>query len=54
LFSLLNFFKIAFFNAGVPSTAVYFVSPSLIALMAAFLTLIGVSNSGSPAPSPTT
>ena len=34
----------------MPSTAVYFVSPFLIALIAAFLILIGVSKSGSPAP----
>ena len=42
----------AFFKAGVPSTAVYLVSPSLIALMAASLILFGVSKSGSPAPRP--
>ena len=42
----------AFFKAGVPSTAVYFVSPFLIALIAAFLIFIGVSKSGSPAPRP--
>ena len=54
LFSLLNLSTIAFFKAGVPSTAVYFVSPLLIALIAAFLILSGVSKSGSPAPSPIT
>ena len=45
---------IASFNAVVPSTAVYLVSPSLIALMAACLILSGVSKSGSPAPRPIT
>jgi hypothetical protein len=45
---------IASFNAGVPSTAVYLVSPSLIALIAACLILSGVSKSGSPAPRPIT
>src|SRR6056300_1461440 len=40
----------AFFKAGVPSTAVYFVSPLLIAAIAACLMLSGVSKSGSPAP----
>ena len=54
LFSLLNLFTIAFFNSGVPSTAVYFVSPLLIASMADFLILSGVSKSGSPAPNPIT
>jgi hypothetical protein len=54
LFSLLNFSTIAFFKAGVPSTAVYLVSPSLIALIAACLILSGVSKSGSPAPRPIT
>ena len=39
---------------GVPSTAVYLVSPLLIALIAAFLILSGVSKSGSPAPNPIT
>src|SRR5215470_1129755 len=34
----------------MPSTFVYFVLPSLIALMAASLMLSGVSKSGSPAP----
>ena len=38
----------------MPSTAVYFVSPLLIALIAAFLILSGVSKSGSPAPRPIT
>ena len=47
-------FTIAFFKEGVPSTAVYFVSPSLIAFIAALLTLSGVSKSGSPAPNPIT
>ena len=54
LFSFLNFATIAFFNAGVPSTAVYLVSPSLMAFIAASLILSGVSKSGSPAPSPIT
>jgi hypothetical protein len=49
-----KFFYIAFFKAGVPSTAVYLVSPSLIALIAACLILSGVSKSGSPAPRPIT
>ena len=39
IFSLLNLLTIAFFKAGVPSTAVYFVSPLLIALIAAFIML---------------
>ena len=42
----------AFFSSGIPSTAVYFVCPSLIALIAASLICEGVSKSGSPAPSP--
>ena len=50
----MNFPTTAFFNAGVPSTAVYFVSPFLMALIAAFLILFGVSKSGSPAPRPIT
>ncbi len=54
LFSFLNFLIIAFFKAGVPSTAVYLVSPPLIAFIAAFLILFGVSKSGSPAPRPIT
>ena len=54
LFSFLNFSTIAFFKACVPSTAVYFVSPSFIALIAACLILSGVSKSGSPAPKPIT
>jgi len=54
LFSLLNLLTIAFFKAGVPSTAVYFVSPLLIASIAAFFIFSGVSKSGSPAPSPIT
>ena len=49
-FSLLNLFIIASLSLGVPSTAVYLVSPLLIASIAAFLTLLGVSKSGSPAP----
>ena len=54
LFSLSNFSTIAFFKAGVPSTAVYLVSPSLMACIAASLILSGVSKSGSPAPNPIT
>src|SRR5262245_20567777 len=38
----------------MPSTAVYFVSPRLIASTAACLILSGVSKSGSPAPRPMT
>ena len=38
----------------MPSTAVYLVSPSLIAFIAASLILSGVSKSGSPAPRPIT
>ena len=38
----------------MPSTAVYLVWPSLIALMAAFLMFCGVSKSGSPAARPIT
>ena len=45
---------IAFFSSGVQSTAVYFVSPLLIALIAAFFIFNGVSKSGSPAPRPIT
>src|SRR5690242_17325944 len=44
----------ASFSSGMPSTAVYLVWPSRIALMAASLMLSGVSKSGSPAPSPIT
>ena len=40
----------ASFKAAVPSTAVYLVSPSLMAFIAACLILSGVSKSGSPAP----
>ena len=54
LFSFLNFLIIAFLSAGVPSTAVYFVSPDFIAFIAALLMLSGVSKSGSPAPKPIT
>jgi len=53
-FSRLNFSIIAFLSLGVPSTAVYLVSPALIAAIAAFLILSGVSKSGSPAPNPIT
>src|SRR3569833_559106 len=44
----------ASFNSGIPSTAVYLVLPSWIALIAACLMLSGVSKSGSPAPRPIT
>ena len=44
----------ASFRAGVPSTAVYLVSPFLIASIAASFILSGVSKSGSPAPRPIT
>ena len=54
LFSLLNFSTIAFLRAGVPSTAVYFVSPPLMALIAASFILSGVSKSGSLPPKPIT
>ena len=40
----------SYLSSGVPSTAVYFVSPLLIALIAAFFIFSGVSKSGSPAP----
>ena len=50
----MNFAWIAFFKAGVPSTAVYLVSPLFIASIAASLILSGVSKSGSPAPNPIT
>ena len=43
---------IACFKAGVPSTAVYLVSPDFIASIAANLIFSGVSKSGSPAPRP--
>ena len=41
-------------SSGMPSTAVYLVWPSLIALIAASLMFWGVSKSGSPAPRPIT
>ena len=41
-------------QSGMPSTAVYLVSPRWIASIAAFLMLSGVSKSGSPAPRPIT
>src|SRR5690606_28681914 len=41
-------------SSGMPATGVYFVSPRLIASMAACLILSGVSKSGSPAPRPIT
>ncbi len=44
----------ACFSSGMPSTAVYLVLPSRIALMAASLMCSGVSKSGSPAPRPMT
>ena len=47
-FSRLNLATIASFSLGVPSTAVYLVSPAQIALIAASFTLSGVSKSGSP------
>ena len=46
--------QIASFSSGVPSTLVYLVRPSRIALMPASLTWSGVSKSGSPAPRPIT
>ena len=51
-FSRLNLSTIACLSAGVPSTAVYLVSPDLIASIAANLIFSGVSKSGSPAPRP--
>ncbi len=50
LLSFLNFSIIAAFNSSVPPTGVYFVNPSLIALIAASLIFSGVSKSGSPTP----
>src|ERR1700679_371863 len=41
-------------SSGMPSTAVYLVWPSRIALIPASLMLSGASKSGSPAPSPMT
>src|ERR1700675_3047807 len=41
-------------NSGVPLAGVYFVNPSLSALIAASLMCCGVSKSGSPAPKPQT
>src|SRR5580698_3614078 len=41
-------------SSGMPSTAVYLVWPSLMALIAASLMFWGVSKSGSPAASPIT
>jgi hypothetical protein len=46
--------QIACLSAGVPSTAVYLVSPARMARMPASLMLSGVSKSGSPAPRPMT
>ena len=42
----------ACFSSGMPSTAVYFVSPRRMAAIAASLMLSGVSKSGSPAARP--
>src|SRR5262245_50595255 len=53
-FSRLNLAQIACFSSGIPSTSVYLVLPSIMALMAACLMLSGVSKSGSPAPRPMT
>ena len=50
----MNFLQIASFNSSVPEAGVYFVTPSWIALIAAWLILSGVLKSGSPAPNPTT
>src|ERR1700761_721708 len=44
----------ASFSSGMPSTVVYLVLPSRMALMAASLMLSGVSKSGSPAARPMT
>ena len=44
-----NLLIIACLVAMIPSTAVYLVCPSLIALIAACLIISGVSKSGSPA-----
>src|SRR5205085_2227637 len=54
LFSRLNLAAMAARSSGMPSTAVYLVWPSLMALIAACLMLSGVSKSGSPAASPIT
>ena len=48
-FSRLNLAQMAAFSSGMPSGSVYFVLPALMASMAAFLILSGVSKSGSPA-----
>ena len=50
----MNFLDIAAFNSFVPEAGVYFVNPSLIALIAASQIFSGVLKSGSPAPNPTT
>ena len=49
LLSFLSLSIIACFNSGIPSTAVYFVKPSFMAVIAASLMGLGVSKSGSPA-----
>src|ERR1700744_4661394 len=54
LFSRLNFLAMASRSWGMPSTAVYLVSPRRMAAMAASLMLSGVSKSGSPAARPIT
>src|SRR5436190_110190 len=41
-------------SSGMPADGVYFVKPSLRALIAASLMCCGVSKSGSPAPKPQT
>src|SRR6185312_11428826 len=53
-FSRLNLAAMASFSSGVPSTSVYLVLPSRMALMAASLMLSGVSKSGWPADRPIT
>src|SRR3990167_6522468 len=47
--SRLNLAQMAAFSSGMPSGSVYLVLPALMASMAAFLMLPGVSKSGSPA-----
>ena len=52
--SFLNLPIMASLSSLMPPTAVYFVWPSLMALMPASFMLSGVSKSGSPAPKPIT
>ena len=50
----MNFSTIDCLSSGIPSILVYFVYPLFIASIAASLTCLGVSKSGSPEDSPIT